>query len=111
MAAAAAAAGIYMQSTPVRRFTEKSSKMFKFVSIFIAHPQISSLCISLLETRRSVMTGLTSSVIEEKERPQLSSTGSWLIYLTLAECNLLLHRSKTSFFFSYHQMIKYNVVL
>lgn len=49
MAATAAAAGIYMQSTPVRRFTEKYFKMVKFVSIFVAHPQSSSLCISLLE--------------------------------------------------------------
>lgn len=89
MAAAAAAAGIYMQSTPVRRSAKKSLKMVKFVSIFIAHPQSGSLCISLLETRRCVMTGTPSNVIEGKERPKLSSIGSWLICLTLAECNLL----------------------
>lgn len=36
MAATATAAGIYMQSTSVRRFTEKSLKMVEFVSSFIA---------------------------------------------------------------------------
>jgi len=95
MAATAAAAGIYMQSTPVR-FTEKSLKMVKFVSIFLAHPQSSSLCISLLETRRSVMTGTASNVIEEKGRRKLPSIGCWLICLTLAGCNFLLCRNKTS---------------
>lgn len=86
--------------------------MVKFVSIFIAHPQSSSLCISLLETKRSVMTGTASNVIEEKERPKLCWIGSLLICLTLAGCNLLLDIViRPQFDISHHQMIQFNVIL
>lgn len=64
--------------------------MVKFVSIFVVYPQNCSLCISLLETRSSVMTGSVSNIIKEKERPKLSSVESWLIFLVLAECKLVL---------------------
>lgn len=81
--------------------------MVKFVSIFVAHPQSSSLCISLLETRWSVMTGTVRNIIKEKERPKLSSVGFWLFFLVLTECNCYCVGTRPQ----YDQMIKCNGIL
>lgn len=80
--------------------------MVKFVSIFVAHPQSSSLCISLLETRWSVMTGTVRNIIE-KEKPKLSSVGFWLFFLVLTECNCYCVGTRPQ----YDQMIKCNGIL